>query len=132
MTDNNSGNGMTAGHADLHELTEVFHRPDLTRAVEFTLADGTTVTGYAMDMTRINRDHLPDGWHAYAIMESDCDDDAPLLTIRNNCFVNHRMDFVTERDLNRIIDDPTLENVNWDDWGFTDRTLAGDLIAANH
>lgn len=68
----------------------------------------------------------PPGGAVYAIMESESDDDdLDIMTIRENTWVNHRMDFATDRDLTGVIDDPSLENVA--DWGFTDRTLADDL-----
>ena len=111
---------------DPHDLAAIFDRPDLARQIDFTLADGSRVNGYAMDCERLPRDHVPDGWHVYAIMESESDDDdLDIMTIRENTRVNHRMDFATDRDLTDVIDDPELENVA--DWGFTDRTLADDL-----
>lgn len=111
---------------DPHDLAAIFDRPDLARQIDFTLADGGRVSGYAMDCERLPREHVPAGWHVYAIMESESDDDdADIMTIRENTRVNHRMDFATDRDLTDVIDDPELENVA--DWGFTDRTLADDL-----
>ena len=111
---------------DPHDLAAIFDRPDLARRIDFTLADGSHVNGYAMDCERLPREHVPAGWHVYAIMESESDDDdLDIMTIRENTWVNHRMDFATDRDLTGVIDDPSLENVAA--WGFTDRTLADDL-----
>ena len=38
---------------DPHDLAAIFDRPDLARQIDFTLADGSRVNGYAMDCERL-------------------------------------------------------------------------------
>lgn len=42
-----------ASRPDPHDLAAIFDRPDLARQIDFTLADGGRVSGYAMDCERL-------------------------------------------------------------------------------
>ena len=92
------------------------------------MPDGTTVSGYALDDDRIDRNKVPAGWHAYSVMESDSDEDGETtLSIDRDGYVNHRMDFITTEDLSQRIDSGQLTEIHGDEWGFTGNDLVDDL-----
>ena len=108
--------------------TDAFDDPYEARHIEFDMPDGTTVSGYALDDDRIDRNKVPAGWHAYSVMESDGDEDGETtLSIDRDGYVNHRMDFITTEDLSQRIDSGQLTEIHGDDWGFTDNDLVDDL-----
>lgn len=86
--------------------------------VEFTLPDGRTVSGWAVDDARIDPDRLPDGWHKYSVME---DDDSGAIDVAPTHVVNHRFDFATTTDLGNGFQGDT------DSWGFGDANLIDAL-----
>lgn len=88
--------------------------PYETVAVEFTLPDGRTVHGWAIDDARIDPDRLPAGWHKYSVME---DDETGAIDVAPNHVVNHRFDFATTTDLGDGFQADT------DSWGFGDTSL---------
>lgn len=109
--------------------TDAFNDPYEARHIEFDMPDGTTISGYALDDDRIDRNKVPAGWHAYSVMESDSDKDSETtLSIDHDGYVNHRMDFITTEDLSQRIDGGQLTEIRGDDWGFTGNDLVDDLV----
>ncbi|MBT1162214.1 hypothetical protein [Bifidobacterium sp. SO1] len=148
-----AGNSPT-GEPDFDQLmaaTDAFDNPSDARKITFDLSNGQTINGYALDDGRIDRTNIPDGWHAYSVMETEFDDSedydddgaawndpgydaaydpAPpssTLSILKNCHVNHRLDFITTQNLDQQLDSDELSNINDEHWGFGDNTLADDL-----
>ena len=56
------------------------------------LPDGTEVEGYFTN-ARVNKETLPEGWHAYDLREGDS---GYICSIENNVLVNHAGTFLTE------------------------------------
>ncbi|WP_147329880.1 hypothetical protein [Bifidobacterium bifidum] len=93
--------------------------PYEARKIEFDRPDGTRVEGYAIDDGRIDGSTLPDGWHKYSMMEDD--DTGAVSIVPQDVHVNHRLDFVTDKDLGDGFD------ATGDDWGFTEGDLIDDM-----
>ena len=80
-------------YTQLLAATDAFNDPYEARHIEFDMPDGTTISGYALDDDRIDRNKVPADWHAYSVMESDSDEDGETtLSIDHDGYVNHRME----------------------------------------